>query len=35
MIGYIVCLIVGAVVGAMVMSLVCASRDFYDNDGEF
>ena len=35
MIGFIVGLFVGAFVGCFIMGLLCAGRDFYDNDGEF
>lgn len=34
-IAFFVGLFLGAMVGATVMALVCASRDFYDQDGEF
>lgn len=34
-IAFFVGLFLGAMVGATVMALVCAGRDFYDNDGGF
>ena len=33
MLGFICGLIVGAAVGALILGLVCAGKDFYDNDG--
>ena len=35
MIGFIVGVFVGVFVGLFIMGLLCAGRDFYDNDGEF
>ena len=35
MIGFIVGVFVGIFVGLFIMGLLCAGRDFYDNDGEF
>ena len=34
-IAFLVGLILGALLGAAILGLVTASRDFYDNDGEF
>jgi len=28
-------IIIGASLGVLIFGLVCAGRDFYDNDGEF
>jgi hypothetical protein len=35
MIGFLVGVFVGAFIGCFIMGLICAGRDFYDNDGEF
>ena len=34
-IAFLVGLILGAFFGLFIMVLLCASRDFFDNDGEF
>ena len=35
MIGFIVGVFIGAFIGCFIMGLICAAKDFYDNDGEF